>query len=56
MDIIGIDKLIEITARFPIVYPLKRAVYKLLKPKTSWLYTYLASNPKYCYYSIKFEI
>ena len=56
MNIIGIEKLIEITARFPIIYPPKRATYKLLKPKIYWLYTYLPSNPKYCYYSIKFEI
>jgi hypothetical protein len=37
MNIIGLEKLIEIMARFSIVFNLKRANYKLLKPKISWL-------------------
>ena len=41
MNIIGLEKLIEIMARFSIVFTLKRATYKLLEPKISWL-TYIS--------------
>jgi hypothetical protein len=36
MNIIGLEKLIEIMAPFSIVFTLKRTSNKLLKPKTSW--------------------
>ncbi len=56
MNIIGLEKLIEIMARFSIIFNLKRTTYKVLKPKKILVYTYFPSNPKYCYYYIKFEI
>ena len=56
MNIIGLEKLIEIMTRFSIVFNLKRTTYKLLKSKNILAYTYFPSNPKYCYYYIKFEI
>ena len=37
MNIIGLEKLIEIMTRFSIVFNLKRTTYKLLKSKISWL-------------------
>ncbi|MEE9361389.1 MAG: hypothetical protein V3U92_02190 [Cellulophaga sp.] len=37
MNIIGIEKLMEIMASFSVVFIVKKASYKLLKSKTCWI-------------------